>query len=87
MQTALPGPVTSFNMADYFFQYMCFNNKRTATEMDTVPESSIHLCTPSPFPVSPRDKEHNRVTILVCFTKKIGLAIGQSHSKLSGMYL
>ena len=40
MQTALPGPVTSFNMADYFFQYMCLNNKRTATEMDTVPESN-----------------------------------------------
>ena len=35
-------------MADKFFQYMCLNNKRTATEMDTVPESSIHLCTPPP---------------------------------------
>ena len=42
------GPVTSFNMADYFFEYMCLNNKRTATEMDTVPESNIHPCTPPP---------------------------------------
>ena len=42
------GPVTSFNMADYFFEYMCLSNKRTASNMDTAPESSIHPCTPPP---------------------------------------
>ena len=70
------GPVMSFNMADYFFQYICLNNKRTATEMNTVLESCIHPCAlfvlgvtniastlapPPPYPVHPRDKEHKRL--------------------------
>ena len=71
---------------------MSLNSKRTATEMDTVPESSIRprtLAPPAPppqkKPVRPRDKESTRLFYSVLH--KIGLAIGQSLSKLSRTYL
>ena len=70
------------------------NSKRTATEMDTVPKSSIRPRTlpppappppPKKNPVRPRDKEPNRLVYSVLY--KIGLAIGQSLSKLSRTFL
>ena len=69
------------------------NSKRTATEMDTVPKSSIRprtLPPPAPppqkkNPVRPRDKEPNGLVYSVLY--KIGLAIGQSLSKLSRTFL
>ena len=73
---------------------MSLNSKRTATEMDRVPESSIRprtLPPPAPpppqkkNPVRPRHKEPNRLFYSVLH--KIGLAIGQSLSKLSRTFL
>ena len=73
---------------------MSLNSKRTATEMDTVPKSSIRPRTlpppappppPKKNPVRPRDKEPNRLVYSVLY--KIGLAIGQSLSKLSRTFL
>ena len=72
---------------------MSLNSKRTATEMDTVPASSIRPRTlppaapppPKKNPVRPRDKEPKRLFHSVLH--KIGLAIGQSLSKLSRTYL
>ena len=70
------------------------NSKRTATEMATVPKSSIRPRTlpppappppPKKNPVRPRDKEPNRLVYSVLY--KIGLAIGQSLSKLSRTFL
>lgn len=60
---------------------MSLNSKRTATEMDTVPESSIRprtLPPPAPppkkkkNPVRPRDKEPNRLFYSVL--RKIGVS-------------
>ena len=48
MQMALPGASDVFQHGGLLFQYICLNNKRTATDMDTVPENSIHPCTPPP---------------------------------------
>ena len=73
---------------------MSLNIKRTATEMDTVPDSSIRpriLPPPAPppppkkNPVRPRDKEPTRLFYSVLH--KIGLANGQSLLKLSRTYL
>ena len=58
---------------------MSLNSKRTATEMDTVPESSIRPRTlqppappPQKNPVRPRDKEPNRLFYSVL--RKIGVS-------------